>query len=210
MLSLRRELIDTALAMNRLDLNQGSSGNLSVRYGDGMLITPSALPYDRCRPGDIVRMKMDESVHGPGKPSSEWRFHLDLYASRPEAGAVLHAHPPWCTALACLDREIPSFHYMVAVAGGDSIRCAPYALYGTAELSRNVDRALKDRTACLMSHHGMLCYGDTLENTLALALEVEHLARVYCTVLQLGSPGLLDHEQMTEVLDQFAGYRSSG
>ncbi len=207
-LSLRLSLIETGLAMNSLGLNQGTSGNVSVRNKDGLLITPSGRPYDRCRSDDIVRMQLDGTFSGKPNPSSEWRLHRDLYKNRNEAGAVLHAHPPWCTTLACLDHEIPAFHYMIAVAGGDSIRCAQYALFGTAQLSAAVDIALENRAACLMSHHGMVCFADTLENVLALAVEVENLARVYCQVLQLGKPSLLDQRKMDEVLVQFAGYRS--
>jgi len=208
-LTLRRDLIGTALAMNSRGLNQGTSGNLSVRYGQGILITPSALPYHRCQPEDVVFLAMDGTVDGRRKPSSEWRLHRDIYKTHPEAGAVLHAHPPWCTILACLDREIPPFHYMVALAGGDTIRCAPYAVFGSRELSDNVTAALEDRTACLMSHHGMVCYAGSPAKALELALEVENLARVYCQTLQLGSPSLLDREQMNEVLAKFAGYRRS-
>jgi len=207
-LSLRREVIDIARTMNEIGLNQGTSGNVSVCHGDGILITPSGLLYDRCCPEDIVRLKMDGTAQGRRKPSSEWRLHLDVYRARPDAGAILHAHPPWCTTLACLDREIPPFHYMVAMAGGDTIRCAPYAVFGSRELSNNVNTALESRTACLMSHHGMVCYADNLEKVLNLAIEVENLARVYCQALQLGEPSLLDCDQMNEVLAKFADYRS--
>ena len=206
-LSLRQSLIKTGLVMNRLGINQGTSGNLSVRSRDGLLITPSARPYEQCRPGDIVRMQLDGTSWGRRKPSSEWRLHRDLYEACPEAGAILHAHPPWCTTLACLEQEIPAFHYMIAVAGGDSIPCASYALFGSAQLSENVNRTLQNRTACLMSHHGMVCFAETLEKVLALAVEVENLARVYCQVLQLGKPSILNQEKMDEVLVRFAGYK---
>ncbi len=208
-LSLRRDLISTARAMNGMGLNHGASGNLSVRHGDGVLITPSALTYDQCEPGDIVRLEIDGTATGRRKPSSEWPLHLGIYTTRPEARAILHAHPPWCTTLACLDREIPSFHYMVAAAGGDSIRCAPYALFGSRELSDNVHLALAERTACLMSHHGMVCFADSPEKALELAVEVENLARVYCQALQIGEPALLDQQQMDEVLVKFTEYRSA-
>ncbi len=206
---MRRDIIATGRTMNDIGLNQGTSGNISARYDDGILITPSGLSYDHCCPEDIVRLQMDGTVRGRRKPSSEWRLHLDIYRTYPEAQAILHAHPPWCTILACLDREIPPFHYMVAVAGGDTIRCAPYALFGSRELSSYVNAALQGRTACLMSHHGMVCYGDNLEKVLGLAVEVENLARVYCQVLQTGEPSLLDSEQMDEVLEKFADYRTA-
>jgi len=207
-LTLRRNLIATALAMNSGGLNQGTSGNLSVRRGKEMFITPSALPYHRCRPEDVVLLDMDGTARGRRKPSSEWRLHLDIYKTQPDARAILHAHPPWCTTLACLDRDIPPFHYMVALAGGDTIRCAPYAVFGSRELSDNVSAALKDRSACLMSHHGMVCFADSPEKVLDLAIEVENLARVYCQALQIGEPSLLDQKQMNEVLARFADYRS--
>lgn len=207
-LSLRCNLIATARAMNTLGLNQGTSGNVSVCHDDAILITPSWLPYDRCRPEDIVRLQTNGTAEGSRKPSSEWRLHLDIYKTRPEARAILHTHSPWCTTLACLDREIPSFHYMVALAGGDTIRCAPYAVFGSRELSQNVTAALEDRTACLMSHHGMVCFAGSPEKALDLAAEVENLARVYCQALQLGEPSLLDRDQMDEVLAKFADYRS--
>ncbi len=206
-LTRRRELIDTALAMNSLGLNQGCSGNLSLRSGDMILITPSALAYDRCRPQDIVQMDLDGSCRGSGKPSSEWPLHLDIYRTRPEAGAILHAHSPFCTTLACMELAIPPFHYMVAVAGGTTIRCADYALYGSRELSAAVQTALQDRTACLMAHHGMVCFGSTLDQALDLAVEVENLARLYVQALQLGTPNLLTDEQMDAVLEKFSDYR---
>jgi L-fuculose-phosphate aldolase len=208
-LTLRRELISTALAMNSMGLNQGASGNLSVRHGDHILITPSALSYDRCRPEDIVRLEMGGIFSGRRKPSSEGGFHLEIYKAHAEAGAVLHAHSPWCTTLACLDREIPPFHYMVALAGGDTIPCAAYEVFGSRELSDRVVAALKDRTACLLSHHGMVCFADSLEKVLELAIEVENLARVYCQTLQIGEPSLLNREQMDEVRAKFADYRRS-
>jgi L-fuculose-phosphate aldolase len=208
-ISLRRSLIDTALAMNDCGLNHGTSGNLSVRRGDVMLITPSARPYDRCRPGDIVRVDLASGNAEGGKPSSEWPLHRDIYRSRPEARAVLHAHPPFCTTLACLERGIPSLHYMVAAAGGTSIRCAGYAVYGSSELSANVQAALQGRSACLMAHHGMVCFADTPAGALELAVEVENLARVYLLAQQSGEPNLLGDKEMAEVMEKFADYRGS-
>lgn len=206
----RRTLLDTALAMNRLGLNQGMAGNVSVRIETAFLITPSAMAYEECVPADMVLVGMDGRAHGPCRPSSEWRLHRDIYRLHPEAGAVLHAHPPWCTTLACLEREIPAFHYMVAVAGGDSIPLAGYATFGTAELSRQVEAALRDRTACLMAHHGMVCLAGSLKDVLALALEVENLARIYARALQVGEVPLLSRGQMAEVRARFADYRQPG
>jgi L-fuculose-phosphate aldolase len=208
-LTLRRQLIQTALAMNGQGLNHGSSGNLSLRHGEHILITPSGLAYEDCRPQDIVRLDLDGRVTGGGRPSSEWPFHCEIYRSRPEAGAVLHAHSPWCTTLACLEREIPPFHYMIAAAGGSTIRCAEYALFGSRELSENVLRALADRCACLMAHHGMVCFSSTPQAALELAVEVENLARLYVQALQIEEPALLTEAQMAEVKKRFAAYRGS-
>ena len=203
---LRRKIIETCLAMNRLGINQGVAGNVSARHGDGILITPSGLAYDSMKPSDIVFLDRDGRSHGSRKPSSEWRFHYDILREREDAGAVLHAHSTCCTALACLGREIPAFHYMVAVAGGDSIRCAPYATFGSQELSDNALAALKDRKACLLANHGMICIGRDLDSVLTLALEVETLARQYCQALQLGEPVILPDAEMQRVLEKFKTY----
>ena len=208
----RRALVETARSLNRTGLNQGTSGNISLRLENGFYITPSALAYERYRPADIVKMDMDgRVVVGTRKPSSEWRLHRDIYIHRNRAGAVLHVHPPWCTTLACLELSIPPYHYMVAIGGGDSIACAPYALFGTAELSANVLAALdNDRCACLLAHHGMVCFSSDLRSVVALAIEVENLARVYVQALQAGEKvPLLTREEMKQVGKQFAAYRSA-
>lgn len=207
----RHALVYTARSMNKTGLNQGTSGNISLRTDRGFLITPSALAYDRCRAADIVELAADgQVISGAGKPSSEWRLHRDIYTRRKEAGAVLHAHPPWCTTLACLERDIPAFHYMVAMAGGDSISCAPYAVFGSSELSENVLAALNHgRCACLLAHHGMVCYSSDLHGVLALATEIENLARVYVLALQTGLPvSLLSREEMQAVHKRFKGYKT--
>ncbi|GBE13689.1 L-fuculose phosphate aldolase [bacterium BMS3Bbin14] len=204
----RRELLDTARSVNRRGLSQGTTGNLSVRLADGFLITPSALPYEACHAEDMVRINMDGEVRGQRKPSTEWRLHRDVYANRPEAGAILHAHPPWCTTLACLEREIPAFHYMVAIAGGDNIRCAPYAIFGSQALSDSALLALRGRTACLLAHHGMVCFAAAPARVLDLGLEIEALAGVYVRTLQIGEPKLLGPDEMQKVLDRFADYRN--
>ncbi len=206
--ALRKQLIDTALAMNGSGINQGTSGNISVRVDGGFLITPSALPYEKCRPQDIVLMDLaGNRQKGGQKPSSEWHFHRDIYLHRKEAGAILHAHPPWCTTLACLGKEIPLFHYMVAVAGGDTIRCAPYATFGTQELSNHALHALEGRNACLLANHGMLCLEKNLQQALSLAIEIENLARIYGQALQIGEPRLLDQDEMNRVLEKFKNYK---
>ena len=203
----RIQLIEYARKMNRSGINQGTSGNLSLRQDDGMLITPSAVPYDDLEPGDIVQVNFDGSAVGPRKPSSEWRLHLDVYRDRPDARAILHAHPVHCTALACLRRGIPAFHYMVAVAGGSDIRCSPYATFGTQELSAHAVAALEDRKACLMANHGLVCLADILDAALALAIEIESLARSYLQCLSVGEPVILDEDEMDRVLAKFESYK---
>ena len=210
--ALRRKLLATARAMNQLGLNQTTSGNLSVRCDDGFLITPSALAYEHCTPADVVRLDFScqtKSDAEQRKPSSEWRMHRDIYQHYPRAGCILHAHCPYCSVLACLERPIPPFHYMVAVAGGGSIRCAPYATFGTQELSDGVVKALHDRCAALLGHHGMICFAGDLDRVLDLAVEVENLARVYVLALQVATePPLLSGEQMAEVLHRFREYKA--
>jgi L-fuculose-phosphate aldolase len=209
-LSLRNAVIDTAQKMTALGLNQGTAGNVSVRADDTLLLTPSGVAYEDLTPGDIVSMTFDNlwSVENPGRyPTSEWRIHRDILSAHNEVGAVLHAHSPFCTTLACLQRDIPAFHYMIAVAGGDSIRCAPYATFGTEELSKAALAALEDRKACLLAHHGLIACGTDLKAALKLAVEVETLAQVYWRALQIGEPALLSTEEMQRVLKKFdAGY----
>ncbi len=204
--SLCQQIIDTCLAMNAQGINQGNAGNVSVRTGDGFLITPSGLSYDKLTPGDIVYMGMDGSHEGLLTPSSEWRMHLDIYAARPEASAVIHAHSTFATSLSCLRKEIPAFHYMVAVAGGRNIRCSNYALFGTQDLSDTMLKALEDRRACLLGTHGMICFHDNLDKTLWLAVEVETLAKQYWHACQAGVPVLLSDVQMVEALEKFKSY----
>lgn len=221
----RAAIVEACLRMNALGINQGKAGNVSLRWdrggAEGMLVTPSALPYGSMGIDDIVWMSLaaehddgpqakSEGVDGVRAPSSEWRMHRDLYVSRPAFGAVVHAHPPYASSIACVERiqreGIPSFHYMVAVAGGIDIRCAPYATFGTQALSAHALAALRDRRACLLANHGMLACHASLERALALALEVEALARMYWQALQIGEPVLLDDGQMRQVLDRFTDY----
>lgn len=202
----RREIIDTARRMDALGLNRGTSGNVSARVDGGLLITPSGIPCEECRPGDIVEMGMDGGTHSRRRPSSEWRFHRDILAARPEVGAIVHAHSPFATTLACLGRGIPAFHYMIAVAGGRDIRCAPYATFGTQALSDAAVKALLGRRACLLANHGMIVVGPAPKAALALAVEVEALAEQYWRVLQVGEPTLLDDAEMDAVLEKFRTY----
>jgi L-fuculose-phosphate aldolase len=203
---LRRDLIDHAIAMNESGISQGTSGNISVRFQGGMLITPSGLDYAGMEPGDIVFVDSQGVSFGFRQPSSEWRFHLDIYRKRPDAHAILHAHPLHSAALACMNRSIPAFHYMVAVAGGKDIRCASYATFGTRALSDSVIEALAERKACLLANHGMVCLEKDLQRVLGLAIEVEQLARIYTQCLQIGEPSILSDEEMAVVLEKFKTY----
>lgn len=208
--ALREEIIRTALKMNVLGINQGKSGNVSARIDDGFLITPTGIPYENTKPEQIVPMRMDGTHEGDTLPSSEWRFHRDIYAAREDVHAIVHTHATFATTLACMDRAIPPFHYMVAAAGGMDIRCAPYATFGSQALSELAVAALVDRNACLLSHHGMIACGATLEKALALAVEVESLSRMYWQALQIGEPTLLSEEEMRTVLQKFKTYGQQG
>ena len=203
---LRKRIIETCLAMSANGLNKGTAGNLSVRHGDGFLITPSGLPYDETYPADIVFMDFSGAAVGKRKPSSEWHFHRDILKARPEVNVVLHAHSPFATALACLRKDIPAFHYMIAVTGAKTIRCAHYATFGTQELSEHAVGALHGSKACLLANHGMIVLADALKGALRLALEVEGLCEQYWRALQAGAPVILDDAEMDRVLEKFKSY----
>ncbi len=205
-IDVRNAVIETALAMNAAGINRGKSGNVSARVDDGFVITPSGLPYADTTIDDIVHVDLDGKATGRRQPSTEWRFHHDIYRLRTDASAIVHTHAPFATTLACLDRGIPPFHYMIAVAGGNDIRCAPYATFGTQALSDHALRALDGRRACLLAHHGMIAFGDSLAGALALAIEVETLAEMYWRTLQIGEPSLLSDAEMNEVIAKFATY----
>jgi L-fuculose-phosphate aldolase len=208
-----RAIIDACLEMNRVGINQGTAGNISIRTERGCMITPSGVDYAALTSASIVHIDLEGTVIGRSagkarelRPSSEWRMHADIYSSYEGAGAVVHAHPPHATALACNRRGIPPFHYMVAVAGGVDIRCADYATFGTSQLSLNMIKALRGRKACLLANHGMICFGDDLDDALGRAVEVEALARQYLLSLSIGVPTLLDDDQMSEVIERFRTY----
>jgi len=202
----RQSIIDACLRINAIGLNQGTSGNISLRHDDGLLITPTSMPYETMQPEDIVYMRLDGSCPPNQRPSSEWRFHRDILKARPEINSVVHSHPTYATILAIMGMEIPAVHYMVAVAGGDTIRCAPYATFGTEELSEHAVRALEDRLACLLDHHGMIAIGPSLDKAMWLAVEVETLARQYHGCLQIGTPPLLPKQEIENVRRRIAGY----
>ena len=199
-------IVDAVRQLAAQGLNQGASGNVSVRDGDGFVVTPSGVGADALRADQLVRMGMDGAWSGAWKPSSEWRFHRDIYAARPDAGAIVHCHSPAAPALAVLGKAIPAFHYMIAIAGGSDVRCAPYATFGTQELSDAAVAALDGRRACLLGHHGMIALAPTLAQALDVAVEVEFLADLYLRLLPLGEPPVLSAAEMAVVLEKFKGY----
>ncbi len=205
-LQTRKQILATAMRMNALGINRGKSGNVSARWKDGLLITPSGLPYEDTRATDMVFIDAQGRAQGAREPSSEWRFHFDIFRHKRDAQAVVHTHAPFATTLACLGMGVPAFHYMIAVAGGSDIRCAPYATFGTQRLSDHAVAALKGRKACLLAHHGMIATGSSLQAALALAVEVETLCEQYWRVLQIGKPKLLPHAEMARVLEKFKTY----
>lgn len=203
----RQDIIDVARQFTRRGLSVGKSGNVSVRYTDGCLITPSALSYDQLEIADIVHLDLQGNVSNQNQlPSSEWHFHCDIYNKRKDVNAVIHMHSTYCTTLACAHKHIPAFHYMVAVGGGKDIPLVPYALFGTEELSNHVVKGLTNRNACLMANHGVVIVGGDLHSTLNLAEEVENLAKQYCEVLKIGQPHILSDSEMDEVLEKFKSY----
>lgn len=205
--ALRRAIIDTARAMSATGLSPGRSGNVSARFGAGMLITPTGLAYDDIGPNDIVFVASDGTLPAKQRtPSSEWQFHLAAYAARPDRDAIVHTHSLHAVVLACAGRAIPAFHYMVAVAGGADIPLVPYATFGSEALARHVADGLAHRDACLMAHHGAIAMGTTLAKALALAHEIEVLAEQYYKVLALGAPALLSADEMAVVLERFKTY----
>lgn len=206
---LRQAIIAQCLWMNSSGLNQGTSGNISVRCGERMLITPSGTPYEALTPERIAAMPLDgdgSTWEGPLKPSSEWRFHLDILKARSDVGAIVHTHSPFATALSMLRKDIPACHYMIAAFGGSTVRCADYATFGTDELSRHALSALADRSACLLANHGMIATGETLDKAMWRAVELEALCRQYQHASQMGEPVILSDDEIAEVLRRFADY----
>ena len=204
------QLLLAVQKMAEAGLNKGTSGNVSIRLNDGFLVTPSGVPVEQLTANSMVYMDWEGRPESGKKPSSEWRFHRDILQARPEVGAVVHSHSVFATTIACMGRDVPPFHYMIATVGGDDIRCAPYALFGTQALSDSAVAALQDRKACLLAHHGMIAVGKTLPQALAMAVEVENLCEQYWRLLQLGELKLLTPEQMRDVHAQFTGYGQWG
>lgn len=204
--ALRGEIIRTCLAMEARGINQGTSGNVSARWGDGLLITPSGLAYETMAPEDIVYLEMDGTSHGTHAPSSEWRFHRDIMRERPDVAAIVHAHPPHLTGLSILNQDIPAVHYMIAAVGGPTIRCAPYATYGTDELSQNALAALEGRMGCMLANHGVIACGPGLGRALWLAGEMETLAQQYVIAKTVGTPVVLSDAEIANVIEKFKSY----
>jgi L-fuculose-phosphate aldolase len=203
----KQVIIDTVQMYATHGLGVGTSGNLSVRSQKGFIITPTGVPYDQLEPELLVELNdKGDIVDGHLLPSSEWRFHRDIYLDRAEAGAIIHVHSPFATAMACTRKSIPAFHYVIAIAGGDSIRCADYATFGTTELSKYVVEALKDRKACLLANHGMIAMDKDIPSAFKMALEVEELAKQYYYSLQIGEPVILDDEEMKIIQEKFKSY----
>ena len=207
----RRGIIAACLWMNSSGLNQGTSGNISVRHGDTMLISPSGVPYEQLEPDDIVAMTLTGEygsylASGSNVPSSEWRFHLDIMRARPDVGAIVHTHSLYATVLGCVRKDIPAVHYMIAAAGGPNIRCSAYATYGTAELSTAALAALEDRACCILANHGMIATGPTLAKAQWLAVELETIAKQYYLTLCIGGPALLSDAEIAHVQERFRSY----
>ncbi len=208
-LAVRRSIIKASLTMNAHGINQGKSGNISVRFGKGLIITPSGLPYEEMEPEDLAYMPFDGEYgawKGPYAPSTEWRFHVDILQARSDANAVVHCHSLYATVLAICGKEIPAIHYMIAGAGGPTIRCAPYATFGTKELSVNALAALEGRNCCLLSNHGTISVGADLYHTLVLAEELENLAKQYYLAEQMGGARILPDEEIANVMERTKNY----
>jgi L-fuculose-phosphate aldolase len=209
----RNKIIEFSLKLNSTNLSPLRSGNISLRSeengNNGYLITPSGKKYETLKPEDIVFMRLDETENNDStnKPSSEWRFHRDIYVYKKDAQAIVHAHSPHATAVSSHGKPIPPFHYMIALAGGEDIKCADYATFGTEELSKNIINALKNRSACLMSNHGQVAFGKNLDDAFELAQEIENICHQYTIALKLGKPKILSFEEMKKVLDKAKNYK---
>ena len=208
-LSIRKNIIKFSKLLNKTNLSPLRSGNISVRYKNGFLITPSGMKYENLKPKDIVFVNMKgEFNQQKNKPSSEWKFHKDIYKNKKkESNAIVHCHSKNALVLSCIRKKIPAFHYMVAVAGGIDIRCAKYATYGTSDLSKNIITALKQRSACLIENHGQVSFSNNLSNAFELAQEVEYLAEQYLECLRVGKPKILSLSQMNKVLAKVKNYK---
>ena len=210
----RKQIIEFCLKLNSTNLSPLRSGNISLRAKeddkDGYLITPSGKKYDSLKSENIIFMGLNEEAENndsANKPSSEWRFHRDIYLNKKDAQAIVHAHSPHATAVSSHGKSVPPFHYMIALAGGEDIKCSEYATFGTKELSDNVINALTNRSACLMSNHGQVAFGKNLEEAFELAQEIENICQQYIIALKIGEPKILSFEEMKKVLDKAKNYK---
>lgn len=206
---LRQSLAAAYQRLSRLGLNNGSAGNISCRFGDGALISPTGADGDSISPEAFVHIAMNGDTRGAGLPSSEWSMHTGIYRRYPQAQAVVHTHSDACVALSCHRKPIPAFHYMLAGFGGDDVRCAEYATFGTDALAHSAADALEGRNACLLANHGMICHAPTLDKAVANAAKLETLARQYWMSAQLGAPVILSAEEMAVVRERYRGYGKS-
>ena len=203
---LRDAAVAAVRKLDALGMNRGSTGNVSLRHRDGMLITPTGMGADDLRAQDMVWLGWGGALEGAWQPSSEWHFHQAIYLARPDLQAIVHSHSVHAAALACLRRELPAFHYMVAVAGGHDVPCVPYHLFGTEALSQAVAAAMQHRDACLMANHGLVAAGSSIARALKVAQEIESLCEVYLKALAAGEPSLLARAQMDDVIEKFKRY----
>lgn len=212
-IDLRKSLVDACRRMNALGINQGTSGNISIRSGETMLVSPSATPYDQMQPDSVASMLVDGEYgtwEGPLRPSTEWRFHLDIMRARPEVSAIVHTHSTFATILAIARKDIPACHYMIAAFGGHDVRCAPYATFGTKELSNHAIVALEGRMGCLLANHGMIVLGENLDKAMWRAIELETISKQYFNALLLGNPHILTNSDIDATLAKFADYGVQG
>ena len=219
MIELKKEVIKYAQKLNSTNLSPLRSGNVSIRVTnnnvEGFLLTPSGKRYENLVPEDIVFLALKEEYDNLKlfntslNPSSEWRFHQDIYLKKKEAKAIVHAHSSHATAVSAHGKSIPAFHYMIALAGGDDIKCAEYATFGTTELSKNIIKSLENRKACLMSNHGQVAFGVNLKQAFELAEEVENICHQYIIALKIGNPKILSSVEMNKILDKIKHYKKA-
>ena len=215
----RLDVIKFAKKLNSSNLSPLRSGNISIRANqdnkEGFLITPSGIKYDQLKVDNIVFLELEEKINEEKirregiNPSSEWRFHQDIYIERVDAKAIVHAHSTYATAVSAHGKNIPAFHYMIALAGGNDIKCAQYATFGTKELSENILHALEKRKACLMSNHGQVAFGKNLDEAFELAEEIENICHQYINTIKLGNPKILSFEEMNKILEKTKNYKKS-
>lgn len=205
-LKLRQELVEACQNMSRLGINKGTAGNVSVRHGDGLLISPTGVPYDKLTPEHVVAMRWDATFEGDVLPSSEWRFHRDILKARPDLNAIVHTHSTHATAVSILEKDIPAIHYAIAATGASTIRCAPYEIFGSQELADRAIAALEGSRACLLAHHGVIAAHVSIAKALSLAVTVEELATQYLLCLPTGEPPVLSEAEIADVLVKFKTY----